>query len=81
MVFSQIQQLFMTMGQPMAEARQSAIGYLAGQIRIHSMVQGMSDVFYVTVWLAVAALILALFIAEKRPEGSQPAGSSLQETA
>ncbi|MGA9175459.1 MAG: DHA2 family efflux MFS transporter permease subunit [Thermoactinomyces sp.] len=80
MAFNQIQQQFMAMGQTMTEAKQSAISYIMGQIQIHSMVQGMSDVFYVTVWLAVAALLLALFITEKRQNRSLRDEPSLSET-
>jgi DHA2 family multidrug resistance protein len=61
----QVQNVYLGMGQSFVEAKTSAIGYISGQIQLHSTVQAMDDVFYISMWLAIFALVISIFIGKK----------------
>ncbi|MDN4593544.1 DHA2 family efflux MFS transporter permease subunit [Polycladomyces subterraneus] len=58
----QLQNMFSAMGQPLFQAKASALGLLMGQIHAHAMVQAMDDVFWVTMWITIATIVLAFFL-------------------
>ncbi|MCH5584405.1 DHA2 family efflux MFS transporter permease subunit [Shimazuella sp. AN120528] len=64
-IVSQIQHVYMGLGQSISQAKASALVYISGQIQVHSMVQAMDDVFYVSMWLALFALVISIFIGKK----------------
>lgn len=64
-IVQQIQNVYMGLGQSITEARSSALGYISGQIQVHSTVQAMDDVFYISMWLALFALFISFFIGKK----------------
>jgi DHA2 family multidrug resistance protein len=58
----QLQKIFVSMGQPLFQAKASALGFLTGQIQAHAMVQAMDDVFWVTMWMTIVIIVLAFFL-------------------
>jgi hypothetical protein len=64
-IVGQLQHVYMGLGQSISEARASALGYISGQIQIHSTVQAMDDVFYISMWLALFAVFISIFIGKK----------------
>lgn len=64
-IVGQIQNMYMGLGQSFAEAKASALGYISAQIQVHSLVQAMDDVFYISMWLAIFALFISIFIGKK----------------
>ncbi|MFD0680486.1 MULTISPECIES: DHA2 family efflux MFS transporter permease subunit [unclassified Paenibacillus] len=69
---SQIQTQYMAVGQSFGQAQSSAIGYVYGQIQLQATVQAMDDVFYMTAGLALAAVVLSMFLKTvKRPGSSK----------
>lgn len=58
----QLQNMFVSMGQPLPKAKASALSLVAGQIQAHAMVQAMDDVFWVTMWITIAIIVLAFFL-------------------
>ncbi|WP_028777493.1 DHA2 family efflux MFS transporter permease subunit [Shimazuella kribbensis] len=64
-IVQQIQSAYMGLGQSFTEAKASALGYISGQIQVHTTVQAMDDVFYISMWLAIFALVISFFIGKK----------------
>ncbi len=75
-IITQFQNMFIGLGQSVAQAHQSAISFLTGQIQVHSTVQAMSDVFHFTFLLALFAVVVSFFIGGKKDkqQKEKPAG-------
>jgi EmrB/QacA subfamily drug resistance transporter len=65
-IVQHIQNVYLSLAQSVTQAHASALEYISGQIQIHSLVQSMDDVFTISIWLALFALVMAFFIGEKQ---------------
>jgi DHA2 family multidrug resistance protein len=73
LALKQLQNIFVSMGQSLDQAKTSALGILFAQIQVRSMVQAMDDVFWVTMWITIATIALAFLLKKGgRKGGSMP---------
>jgi DHA2 family multidrug resistance protein len=73
LALKQLQNIFVSMGQSLDQAKTSALGILFAQIQVRSIVQAMDDVFWVTMWITIATIALAFLLKKGgRKGGSMP---------
>jgi EmrB/QacA subfamily drug resistance transporter len=67
--FAQLQAKYVELGQSAAQARQSAVAYLSGQVQLNATVIGMDDVFFMTAVLSIVGIVLSLFLKTTKRTG------------
>ncbi|GIM45366.1 MFS transporter [Collibacillus ludicampi] len=69
---AQAKAAFMSSGQSVQQAAQSALSYIGQQVQLSAIVRGMDDVFWVITIVTLLAIFLAFFMKDVRKKGEKP---------